>query len=429
MEQVTKLDSSPGTLTTSLKIVMGLLAVSVFINYIDRGNLSAAAPMVKDELKLSASRLGFLLSAFFWTYPIFQVFSGWLVDRFNVCWVMAIGFFVWSAATGVTGLLHSFAALLIVRFVLGAGESVAYPAYSRIMAQYIPDSYRGLGNALIASGLSSGPGFSMLAGGMLMARFGWRPFFVVLGTASLLWLVPWLIWMPRGPGTAPVTLAGPSPDIWEILRQRSAWGTFVALFCVNYVLYFMIVWLPFYLVRERHFSMDTMAKVGAAVFFTQAASAVICGRYSDRCIVRGATHTRVRKTALIVASTCAGVFLLASVVAGPALSVALLILVGVSVGVSASTIWPVTQKLAGPHASGRWTGLQCGVGNYAGVLASAVTGIIVDRTGRFYWAFTVTAAFSLAGALCWAYWLGPVEQVVWGTRKNVVAGLVASESA
>src|SRR5258708_3220461 len=131
MHAVIKPDTVSQKLSLSLKIVLGLLAFSVFINYIDRGNLSTAAPMVKDELKLSASQLGFLLSAFFWTYPIFQIFSGWLVDRFNVCWVMAIGFFVWSAATGVTGLLHSFVALLIVRFVLGVGESVAYPAYSR----------------------------------------------------------------------------------------------------------------------------------------------------------------------------------------------------------------------------------------------------------------------------------------------------------
>ncbi len=345
MQVVAKPIAVPQKLSGALSIVLGLLAFSVFINYIDRGNLSTAAPMVKDELKLSASQLGFLLSAFFWTYPIFQIFSGWLVDRFNVCWVMA---------TGVTGLLHSFTALLIVRFVLGVGESVAYPAYSRIMAQYIPESHRGLGNALIASGLSSGPGFSMLAGGMLMARFGWRPFFVVLGLASLLWLVPWFVWMPRGPGLASATHLEPSPGTWEILQQRAAWSSFVALFCINYLLYFMIVW-PFYLVRERHFSMDAMAKTGAAVFFTQALSAVICGRYSDRWIASGATQTRVRKTFLIAGAICASLSLFASVLVGPVLCVALLMLAGASVGMSACTVWPVPKHWRGrtPRGVGR----------------------------------------------------------------------------
>src|SRR5713226_10188407 len=103
--------------------VLLLLAFSVFINYVDRGNLSIAAPMLKDELGLSASQLGILLSSFFWTYGLFQILSGWLVDRFNVNWVMATGFFLWSAATGATGLLHGFTALLVVRLILGIGES------------------------------------------------------------------------------------------------------------------------------------------------------------------------------------------------------------------------------------------------------------------------------------------------------------------
>src|ERR1700722_13895274 len=98
-------------LPRGLAIALALLVVSVFINYLDRGNLSIAAPMIKDELGLSASQLGILLSSFFWTYGLFQILSGWLVDRFNVNWVMAGGFFLWSAATSMTGLLHGFVAL------------------------------------------------------------------------------------------------------------------------------------------------------------------------------------------------------------------------------------------------------------------------------------------------------------------------------
>ena len=111
--------------------ILGLMGVSVFINYIDRGSLSTAAPMLKGEFGLSASQLGVLLSAFFMTYACFQVVSGWLVDHFDVKWVMAAGFFLWSAATAVTGMVNGFVLLLIARLVLGAGESVAYPSYSR----------------------------------------------------------------------------------------------------------------------------------------------------------------------------------------------------------------------------------------------------------------------------------------------------------
>src|SRR5208283_4991736 len=188
---------SRNKLSGALSLVLALLALSVFINYIDRGNLSIAAPMLKDELHLTASQLGILLSAFFWTYACLQPFAGWIVDRWNVNWVFAAGFFIWSAATATTGIVHVFAVLLILRLLLGVGESVAFPSYSKIIALNFPEEHRGIANAMVSTGIVLGPGFGMLFGGLLMARSGWRPFFLVLGLASLLWLVPWFQWMPK----------------------------------------------------------------------------------------------------------------------------------------------------------------------------------------------------------------------------------------
>jgi MFS family permease len=136
-------------LSPILTLLLGLMFLSVFINYVDRGNLSIAAPMLKDEFKLSGSQLGILLSSFFWTYAGFQIISGWLVDRFDVKWVMAAGFFLWSGATAVTGVLHGFAILLVARLLLGAGESVAYPSYSKILARDFPEEQRGFANSVI----------------------------------------------------------------------------------------------------------------------------------------------------------------------------------------------------------------------------------------------------------------------------------------
>src|ERR1700690_643290 len=144
--------------------VLFLLSLSVFINYIDRSNLSIAASLLKDELHLSASQLGILLSAFFWTYGLMQIPAGWLVDRFDVKWVFAAGFFVWSAATAVTGMLHGFAALLTIRVILGVGESVPFPSYSKILATYFDKSRRGSANSLIIAGLALGPALGMLVG-------------------------------------------------------------------------------------------------------------------------------------------------------------------------------------------------------------------------------------------------------------------------
>src|ERR1035437_8091804 len=187
----------------NLLALLVLLGISVFLNYIDRGNLSIAAPMVKNELHISASQLGILLSAFFWTYACMQPISGWLVDRLNVNWLMAAGFFVWSASTAATGWVHTLAGLFAVRLVLGIGESVAYPSYSKIIALNFHEQHRGLANSVVSAGLLLGPGVGIVLGGTLMGRFGWRPFFVGLGLLSLVWLIPWIKFMPPPPVSAP----------------------------------------------------------------------------------------------------------------------------------------------------------------------------------------------------------------------------------
>ena len=394
-----------------LLIVVLLLAISAFINYLDRGNLSIAAPMLKDELGISASQLGILLSAFFWTYACMQPLSGWLVDRCNVNWVFAGGFFLWSAATAATGVVHTFAALMILRLLVGMGESVAYPSYSKILALNFEEEHRGFANAAIASGLVLGPGFGMLFGGLLMARSGWRPFFLVLGLISLLWLAPWVKWMPKKRSTDAQLRNAPS--LSEFVRLRSAWGTSIGLFCENYVNYFLITWLPFYLVRERHFSMDNMAKIGGIAYLLGAGFATLTGLLSDRWIVWGASPTLVRKTVIGGGLALAGAFV---GLAGIGSSVAALILGVIFFGVASSNIWAVTQTLAGPEAAGRWTGLQNFVGNLAGVVAPSVTGLVLDRTGKFYWAFAIVTAVAFAGAASFVFVVGPVEPVVWHKR-------------
>jgi MFS family permease len=410
--------------TPALNRVLVLLGISVFINYIDRSNLSIAAPILKDELALSASQLGILLSAFFWTYSSCQLLSGWLVDRFDVKWVFAFGFFVWSAATAVTGLLHAFIGLLAARVVLGAGESVAYPAYSKIMANHFPENSRGYANSIVAAGLSLGPSVGILFGGTLIAHFGWRSFFIALGLVGLVWLAPWIRWMPPAPA-ASAPGAGPGPGILDILKQRSAWGTSICLFCGNYFLYFLLTWLPYYLVRERHFSLADMAKIGSAVFLLTAISATVCGRLSDRWIASGGTPTRVRKAFMVTSYLCVGLFLACSVIAPRTLSVVLLMLAGFSFGLSTPNVWAITQRLAGPQAVGRWCGVQLFIANLSGVVAPALTGFLLDRTGNFYWPFLITSAMVCAGALSWLFVVGPVEPIAWTTNTGDLTAKLA----
>src|SRR5262249_23666376 len=166
------------SLSRPLSVALTLLVISVFINYVDRGNLSIAAPLLKNELALSASQLGILLSAFFWTYTLLLFVCGWFFDRFDPSRVLALGYLVWSLSTAATGLVHGFAMLLLMRLFLGMGESVAFPCYSKILARHLPEHHRGFANGVICAGMKLGPAGGTLGAGLLMAKYRWRPVFL-----------------------------------------------------------------------------------------------------------------------------------------------------------------------------------------------------------------------------------------------------------
>ena len=404
--------------------VLFLLSLSVLINYIDRSNLSIAAPLIKDELGISAWQLGKLLSAFFWTYALMQIPAGWLVDRFDVKWVFAAGFFVWSASTAITGILHGFAALLTIRVILGLGESVAFPSYSKILGSHFKESRRGFSNSMIMVGLALGPALGMWLGGSAVGRFGWRPFFLVLGLAGLLWLPLWFGCMPRRPN-APVRSVGRTAGLLHILRERSAWGSCIGQSSINYYLYFLVTWLPFYLVRGRHLSLKEMANAGGLLFLLSAISSAASGKLSDRWIQAGASPTFVRKGMMIFGHTGIGILLVLTVVAPGRLLTAALALTGAFLGVSVCNSWAISQMLAGPRMVGRWVGVQNFVGNLAGAVAPALTGFLLDRTGSFYWPFFITAVVAWIGGLSWWFVVGPLEEVDWekklGPRVHIDA--------
>jgi MFS family permease len=411
--------------------VVYLLSLSVLINYIDRSNLSIAAPFLQEELHISNTQLGTLLSAFFWTYGLMQIPAGWLVDRFDVKWVFAIGFFIWSTATAITGLLHGFMVFVLLRIILGVGESIVFPSCSNILGRHFAESRRGFANALLMTGLSLGPALGILVGGKAVGAFGWRSFFVALGLGGLVWLLPWIFWMPARPAHYQHPASTQSVGIIPILRQRSAWGTSLGQFAVNYFLYFLLTWLPSYLKRGRGFSMDEVAKYGALLFLMSAISATIWGKLSDQWIKAGSTPTLVRKGTLLIGHLGIGIALVLTALSQGTVFIGMLALTGVFLGIACCCTWAVAQTLAGPLACGRWTGVQNFVGNMAGWVAPVVTGILVDRTGHYESAFFITAAVAWLGALCWGVVVGRVEPVKWDeirSRRKVTARVSAGVS-
>ena len=398
--------------------VLVLLAISLLINYVDRGNLSIAAPLLKDELGISASQLGILLAAFFWSYTAMQFAVGWLVDRFDVNWVIAAGYLLWSLATATTGIVRGFTMLLAMRLMLGIGESVAFPACSKILAAHLPEYRRGFANGILQSALRCGNVVGTLGAGMLIVLYGWRPMFVGIGLVSLLWLPAWVRWMPR----SKPTLDGPlirTAGVVDILRQRSFWGACLGHFSASYLLYFMVTWLPFYLVHERHLSMQNMVRTASVYYLVDALSAITTGWVSDLWIRKGYTPTLVRKMVMAIGFAMAAIAMAACAV-GPHTYLPWLIVVGIGSGIAGSGIFAFSQTLAGPEAAGRWTGLQNGFANLAGAVAPALTGFALDRTGSFAASLAITAGILVAGGLAWVFVVRRVEQVSWAAKGEVL---------
>ena len=392
--------------------VLILLVVAFGVNYVDRGILSMAAPPLSKELSLTPQQLGVLFSAFFWSYAGVMVFAGWIVDRFNVSVVLAIGYFVWSVATLCTGFATTFGALLAFRVLLGLGESVAFPTASRVIANGFPANARAVPNAMIDAGVKIGPAFGMLLGGLLVARFGWRSMFLSLGIGGMAWLIPWYFWAPRS-GSALENAPAGGPSLLQIVGRREAWGTFIGNFGCNYAYYFLMTWLPSYLVMVRHVSLAQMAVLGSLPMWGSAFTSLGCAWISDRLISRGADPTVVRKSFVVIGLAASTLILPAGIVSDLRISMILMVLTYLAFGLFSSNHWAITQTLAGPLAAGKWTGLQNCVANLAGVIAPAGTGLIVARTGSFFLAFLSAAIIALIGAASYLFVVKDVAPLSW----------------
>jgi ACS family D-galactonate transporter-like MFS transporter len=398
-----------------------LLTISFVINYVDRGNISVAGPLIKNDFRLSDLELGILFSAFFFTYTAMQFVIGWLVDRFDANWILGGGFLLWSVATATTGLVRGFAFLLIMRFILGIGESVALPCGSKILAEHLPEHYRGFASGCVMSGLKWGNVIGTVGAGLLMADFGWRPVFIVIGLVSLLWLPAWVKWMPRC-DRLHVATAEAGLGFGDIFGQRSFWGTSAGHFATNYLFYFLLTWLPSYLVLERHLSIKSMVAVAAVCYGVDAISAISTGWLQDFAILRGYTPTLVRKSAMVIGFSMAALGLLGCALASAYSYLPWLLAAGFGCGMTGPGLYTFPQTLAGPGAVGKWYGWQNGFANFAGITGPALTGFVLQHTGSFFAPFAITAALCMCGALAWVLVVGRVEQVDWGKKsRSVVA--------
>jgi len=396
-------------------IVVALLAAVLFINYVDRGAVPTAIPLIQHDLKLDNEQVGRLLSAFFMVYAFIQIPVGWLAERYGAHRVLAGGLIVWSAATMLMGVSSSFTMLFCLRMLLGLGESAGFPAVSKLMAAVVPVKGLGLANGIVAFGYLMAPGIGIFAAGHLIDHVGWRGTFVTFGLLSLLWLVPWAF--VRLPKLATARSDAATPTWSMVLEQKSLWGTSLGLFSSNYMWYFMLSWLPGFLVNERGFSMHEMEHVGTLGYVVNGCSALATGWAIDRYIRGGGSANFGYKLVMVVAHAGAVPCMLGMALGSQNVAVGSMFGFQILMGASSPGVYAMSQILAGPRASGRWVGIQNSVGNMSGIISPWLTGFIVDRTGHFTLAFIACAVMSLVGIIGWIGLIPKLRPIVWETLR------------
>ncbi|MEO6225548.1 MAG: MFS transporter [Sphingomicrobium sp.] len=386
-----------------------LLGAAVFLNYVDRGAIGIAAPLLTSELKLDPKAFGLVLSAFFWVYAPAQLLVGWLVDRFSVYRLMSAGVLLWAASTMLMGLAGGLGSLLVLRVMLGVGETVAFPGASKIISRHVPPERRGMANAALALGIALGPAVGTLGGGLILASHGWRAIFVIFGIVTLLWLVPWHFAVPRkAAADAPASRHVP---VGLLIRKWPLWSMSIAHISSNYVFYFLLGWLPLFLTRSRGLPISEMTWIATLGYAAQAAAALTFGYLSDWWTSRGHSEAAMRRAMMFTGQLVAAGAVLALAYADSAAQLAIILCIaGMATGALSLNTYAVAQIFSGPRAAGTWVGVQNAIGNSSGIFGPIVTGIIVADAG-FTAACWLTAVVAAFGAIWWIWGVPKIEPV------------------
>ncbi len=386
--------------------IVGLLFTASLINYLDRAAISFALPLISRDFHLTPETKGLLLSSFFWSYALMQIPIGWCADRFNLRWLYAGAFALWSLAQGLTGLAESLAVLIGFRILLGVGESIYLPGGTKIVSVLFPPEERGLPSGLFDFGTRTGLVLEGILVPWLLVRHGWRHTFLLLGFAGLLWIVPWLLVFPRRMRAAERAVASSPPVVrprmqWSTLLDRNLLGICLGFFCFDYYWYVLVTWLPDYLVTVRHLSIVQAGFYASLAFFTFGISEPLGGWLADILIRRGWDETRTRKGIVTVAFFM-GLLLIAAMRTSTT-PMAIGCLIGASlVGLATGNLLVILQCCAPFERVGIWTGAENFAGNLAGIVAPLAVGFLIKRNGSYVPGFELGVIVLLTGLL--AYW-------------------------
>ena len=394
-------------------VVLGLLCLMYLITYVDRVNIATAADSIRRELRLSNTQLGFLQSAFGYPYLLFQIYGGWIGDRFGPRRTLFLCGIIRAAATILTGVAGGFVALFFCRLLVGVGEGATFPVATRAMQNWTAVGRRGFAQGLTHSFARLGNALTPPIVAWLIALVAWRGSFVALGCVSLVWVVVWFWYFRDNPsdhaGVSREELAAlPNHGVperrerprvpWPALTRRIAPVTIV-YFCYGWTLWLYLTWLPSYFLHEYQYDLRRSALFTSAVFFAGVVGDYLGGVVSDRILHRTGDLLRARRNVVMTG------FLASFVCMVPVFLTHDLVLIILSLGAAfffaeivIGPMWSIPMDIAGKF-SGTAAGMMNTGSALAAILSPIAFGYIIDATGNWQLPFAGSLGFLLLGAL------------------------------
>jgi ACS family glucarate transporter-like MFS transporter len=392
----------------------------VTINYMDRSALGVVAQAIRTEFKLSPVEMGYLFSSFFWSYVIFLLPIGIMLDRYSTRTINSVGIAVWSLAMAATAGVWSFASLITARLVMGAGEATSIPSCGRIVREWMPAQERGMANAFWSAGSFLGPAIGAIVVAALTTNWGWRAAFIILALLGLVWLVCNLIWFDkpekvswladderrkilseRSAGSPDeIGLQGRPGVIWELLKSPSMWGAMIAQASGIYALYLLLFWLPSYLQDTKHLTIMKTGLYTAIPWAIAVPVSILLGMVSDRLLKSNTLLAGGRRAMVIFCVLLAAVLALVPFTDNTVVIVLLfaLSLSGINAAISLN-LSLVTDLVHRARDVGKAISLTILSGNLCGLLAPIVTGYIIAGLGSYDWALWVAGILLVIGAI------------------------------
>ncbi|HTE34896.1 MAG TPA: MFS transporter [Chryseolinea sp.] len=413
--------------------MLALVFINVVINYLDRTNISVAAPALSKELELDTVQMGYIFSAFGWTYAALQIPGGLLADRVAPRILYALCLITWSLSTMSQGLARGFVGLFGLRLATGAFEAPSYPINNRIVTSWFPENERASAIALYVSGQFIGLAFLTPVLATIQIAMGWRGLFLVTGITGLVWGMVWYIFyrdplQHKGANQAELehiekgggVLQGPSgsngkASVWnwanvkQVFSSRTLWGVYIAQFAVNATLYFFLTWFPTYLVQYRGLDFIKSGYLASIPFLAACAGLLLSGFVSDNLVKRGVSVSFARKTPIIVGLVLSVSIVGANYTNDTALVIFFLALAFFGAGMALIS-WIFVSILSPKHL----IGLTGGVFNFMGNLASIIVPIVIGylaKGGDFKPALIFIGALGMVGALSYTFIVGKIERI------------------